>query len=301
MPETKETSKKNALRAVTRQSVSPLQRYRMIAEVAYYRALKRGFLSGNPVEDWLEAEKGIDAKYAVDLGKLLVTPHIAGLLEPLNRLLRDHGLPPIDVKTLVENERKNVEALAFANARMGQPIKTAVSRQIQILTDALEGMLARFELLAKASGARGAFAAEHGKLVRLLGERTLANLRESMDATMQASVENLDILKARVVESLGVLKSLAEGFAEQSPPSPVAPSPDTSESLDFKQALAPPYAGKPFRELITAPVSAFLGLSESDAQVLQDTFGIRTLKDFAESRHFNWALQILRMVEAEGQ
>lgn len=301
MPETKDVSKKNALRTVTRQSVSPLQRYRMIAEMAYYRALERGLLCGNPVEDWLEAERAIDAKYALDFGKLLVTPHIAGLFELLNRLLRDYGLPPIDVKTLVEKERKNVAALAYANGRMGEPIRTAVSRQIQILTDALEGMLARLELLAKADGAGGPFAAEHGQLLRLLGERTLANLRESMDATMQASVENLDILKARVVESLGVIKSLAEGFAEQSPPPPVRPSPAASESLNIKQALAPPYAGKPFRELATAPVSAFQGLSESDAQVLKDTFGIRTLKDFAESRHFNWALQILRMAEMEGQ
>ncbi|MFZ0256266.1 MAG: DUF2934 domain-containing protein [Gammaproteobacteria bacterium] len=234
MSERKDVSKKNALRAVTRQSVSPLTRYRMIAEMAYYRALERGFVGRNPVEDWLEAEKAIDAKYALDFSKLVVAPHIAGPFELFNRLLRSYQLPTIDVKTLVEKEHKNVEALAHANVHLGESIETAVSRQIQILTDVLEAMLARFEQLSQVSGPGGPFATEHGRLLRVLGERTLAHLRGSKDATMQVSIENLDILKARVVESFGVLKSLAEGFTEQSSPDLGERSPGISESLNIQ-------------------------------------------------------------------
>jgi len=32
----------------------------MIAQAAYHRAEKRGFASGDPLADWLEAETGID-------------------------------------------------------------------------------------------------------------------------------------------------------------------------------------------------------------------------------------------------
>lgn len=39
---------------------SPEQRYRMIAEAAYYRAEKRGFVGGDLCQDWLEAEAEID-------------------------------------------------------------------------------------------------------------------------------------------------------------------------------------------------------------------------------------------------
>lgn len=31
----------------------------MIAEAAYYKAEKRGFKSGNEIQDWLEAEKEV--------------------------------------------------------------------------------------------------------------------------------------------------------------------------------------------------------------------------------------------------
>lgn len=40
--------------------VTPEQRYRMICDAAYYRAERRGFIGGNPEQDWVEAELEID-------------------------------------------------------------------------------------------------------------------------------------------------------------------------------------------------------------------------------------------------
>ena len=37
------------------------QRFHMISDAAYYRALGRGFDGGDPVHDWLMAEAEIDA------------------------------------------------------------------------------------------------------------------------------------------------------------------------------------------------------------------------------------------------
>jgi hypothetical protein len=42
-------------------TISPEERYRMIAEAAYYRAQRRGFL-GDPLQDWLEAEVEVATK-----------------------------------------------------------------------------------------------------------------------------------------------------------------------------------------------------------------------------------------------
>jgi len=42
-------------------AVSPEQRWKMISEAAYYLAEKRGF-TGHPADDWIEAEKQIDAQ-----------------------------------------------------------------------------------------------------------------------------------------------------------------------------------------------------------------------------------------------
>ena len=42
--------------------VDAKERQRLIAEAAYYRALKRGFTPGNDVADWVAAEKEVDAR-----------------------------------------------------------------------------------------------------------------------------------------------------------------------------------------------------------------------------------------------
>ena len=39
------------------------ERWRMVAEAAYHKAEKRGFASGHEVEDWLDAEREIDALF----------------------------------------------------------------------------------------------------------------------------------------------------------------------------------------------------------------------------------------------
>lgn len=44
-------------------------RYRMIAEAAYYRAEERGFMPGNEIADWLAAEADIDALLAEDMDR----------------------------------------------------------------------------------------------------------------------------------------------------------------------------------------------------------------------------------------
>jgi hypothetical protein len=42
-------------------AISPEERHRMIAEAAYFHALERGLDGGDPLGDWLAAEKQVEA------------------------------------------------------------------------------------------------------------------------------------------------------------------------------------------------------------------------------------------------
>ncbi len=48
-------------------SITSRQRYQMIAEAAYFRAEKRGFVGGDAAQDWREAEEEIDALFQKQL------------------------------------------------------------------------------------------------------------------------------------------------------------------------------------------------------------------------------------------
>lgn len=60
-----ETSRKNSNKNSATptnggQPIAGEDRQRMIAEAAYFRAMQRGFNGGDPVDDWLVAEREID-------------------------------------------------------------------------------------------------------------------------------------------------------------------------------------------------------------------------------------------------
>ncbi len=57
---TSKTKAKPATKAAIKTKITPEEKYRMIAETAYYIAEKRGFVGGNPEEDWLEAETQVE-------------------------------------------------------------------------------------------------------------------------------------------------------------------------------------------------------------------------------------------------
>ena len=59
-PKKKAAAKKPAAKAAKTTVLSDEQRYRMVAEAAYYRAEKNQFKS-DPLRDWIEAEKDINA------------------------------------------------------------------------------------------------------------------------------------------------------------------------------------------------------------------------------------------------
>jgi hypothetical protein len=129
----KKTSEKTTAEgAAAKQAVSPMERWRMIGEAAYYRAQKRGFLEGNPIQDWLEAEKEIDARYTVDFSKMLMVPDPSELMDQLHKAFGGQ-FPGVDWFPLLDSQRNNVEALTEANRRVFQGGRDILNRQMEFL------------------------------------------------------------------------------------------------------------------------------------------------------------------------
>lgn len=88
------------------------EREHMIREAAYYRAERRGFASGLELEDWLEAEREIDAQLSVVTGP---TRHVHKTLDPL---------PSLAEKELVRLEHHlfgHLQDRAAAPLQTGEP------------------------------------------------------------------------------------------------------------------------------------------------------------------------------------
>jgi len=69
--------------------------------------------------------------------------------------------------------------------------------------------------------------------------------------------------------------------------------------MNIHKALDKAWEGKPFKGVAEAPVSALAGVSEKDAELLAQAFGIRTIRDMANSKSFKWARAVVIAADLE--
>jgi len=149
--------------------VTPEERYRMIAEAAYFRAEKRGFVGGDMAEDWLLAEAEIDRllQQRQEPEKAAVVSPKRAFLERLEAAHRDWDArfdilkaKVSEAKTgLREELRQEIEALAAKWAAIevmrqelrqraedaGEDLKEGMEKAWQELQDALHRLASRLK------------------------------------------------------------------------------------------------------------------------------------------------------------
>lgn len=69
--------------------------------------------------------------------------------------------------------------------------------------------------------------------------------------------------------------------------------------MNINGAVDKAYEGKNLKDLVNAPVSALQGLSDGDAKLLADAFGVKTIGDLAKNKFFRWAQAIAALAETE--
>ncbi|MFZ0257121.1 MAG: TIGR01841 family phasin [Gammaproteobacteria bacterium] len=214
---TSTTKSKSAAKAVekrpattdTKQPVTPLERWRMIAEAAYYQAEKRGFFGGNPMEDWAAAEQEIDAKYTVDMSKVMTVFDPSEMFDELTKAFGNVELPGVDVSSVLETQRKNVEALTQANRRAFETAQSMLDHQMEMLKEAMtEASGALSDLSATKSPTKAA--AKQGELLKQLMEQALSNLREMTNLVMKANEDALKTIRKRVEESIKEIRQASK-------------------------------------------------------------------------------------------
>lgn len=205
-------AQKPRAKASAKQPVTPLERWRMIAEAAYYRAEKRGFFGGNPMEDWAEAEREIDAKYTMDMSKVMTVFDPSQMMEELRKALSGGDLSGVDLSSVLETQRRNVEALTQANQRAFETAQAMLDRQMEMLKEAMaEAVGALSDLSAAKSPTKAA--TKQGQLLKQLMEGALANLREMTDFVTKANADALKTIRKRVEESMKEIREASKKLA----------------------------------------------------------------------------------------
>lgn len=67
--------------------------------------------------------------------------------------------------------------------------------------------------------------------------------------------------------------------------------------LGLEKKLDKAWEGKSAQEIADAPVHALSGVTEKDAEMLQQAFGIKTVRDLGKNKYFRWAQAIADLAD----
>ena len=69
--------------------------------------------------------------------------------------------------------------------------------------------------------------------------------------------------------------------------------------MNIDTIVDPAYAGRTFRDIAEAPVSALRGVSAKNAKLLMQAFDIATVRELAELKYVKWACAIATLADEE--
>ena len=67
--------------------------------------------------------------------------------------------------------------------------------------------------------------------------------------------------------------------------------------LGLEAKLMKEWEGKSAQDIANAPVTAIAGVSEGDAKLLFEAFGIKSVRDLGTNKYFRWANGIVALAD----
>ena len=116
-------------------------------------------------------------------------------------------LPGFDLNTVVDIQRRNVEALTAANQTIAQGLQTVVQRQGEIARQSVKQFQ---DLLSVKPASVTETLVKQIDLTKTSYEKTVADARELGDIVAKLGSEAADILSRRVIASLDEVKATAQ-------------------------------------------------------------------------------------------
>lgn len=127
----------------------------------------------------------------------------------LEKMMSDMRVPGMDPASLMEAQRKNIDALIQANRVAAEGIQALADRQREIFREHMEQMQ-QFMRDAISADTPEANAARQAELVKVAFEKALVNMRELAELASKSQGEALEIVNKRMVANLEEFRQVAE-------------------------------------------------------------------------------------------
>jgi phasin family protein len=121
------------------------------------------------------------------------------------KLAEQFKFPGVDSEALIENQRRNLEAVTKANQVAFEGAQAVVQCQVEILRQTMDQTTKAVQAISQPSKIEDVWARQ-AELLKEVYEHGLANLRALTELSTKVNAKAADLLTDRVSDSLGELK-----------------------------------------------------------------------------------------------
>ncbi|ABF11905.1 conserved hypothetical protein (plasmid) [Cupriavidus metallidurans CH34] len=125
----------------------------------------------------------------------------------ITKLLEQYKLPGVDMTSIIEARRKDIEALAEANRIAYEGMQALVQKQTEILSKSMQEIQATAQKMAT-SGNPAEAMTRQGELVQQGLQTAFNNMRELAEMAQKSQAEALAVITKRAEQSIAEAKSL---------------------------------------------------------------------------------------------
>ena len=155
------------------------------------------------------AKKQQEPPFGFDFTKMMWSFDPSRMAGEFAEIAGRYGLPGVDIDSLVDSQRKNIDALTAASRAAMEGAQALATRQTEMVQETLEQVGATLDKLSHAISAQDA-AAVQTEVIKEAYEKAIANMRELAELMVTSNRTATQAIEARISESLDEIKALAE-------------------------------------------------------------------------------------------
>jgi len=133
-------------------------------------------------------------------------PESDSFLDMFSRFGRDLKLPSVDVQSILDHHRKNLEALEKSARAGAAGASSVLARQHEMVQEAM-GEITRMAQNYQAPGNPQDLMAKQADFARKSFETTLKNASEVADLVRKSSTESVEILRDRIKDAMAEIRT----------------------------------------------------------------------------------------------
>jgi phasin family protein len=126
-----------------------------------------------------------------------------------SKFMQDLKLPGIDMESMINAQRKNMEAIAAAGKVQVEGMQSLAQRQVEMAQQSFDDFSGALKDLASVSSAQE-LTGKQAEMVKSAIENTLANIRELAESAAKSNSEAFQVINQRIQEGIAELKAMVK-------------------------------------------------------------------------------------------